>query len=66
VDPPPKPKPDDFAVESAKKYLDPDEVLTTLPTFAPELTGDVVTTCPSRKLGEPRIHKVKNKYLEMH
>ena len=38
-----------------KTYLDPEEVLTTLPLVAPFGTGEVVTTSPSLKFGDPEI-----------
>ena len=36
-------------------YLEPELVLTTLPEIAPLGTGEVVTVCPSLKLGDPVI-----------
>mmetsp|Transcript_13564 Transcript_13564/g.18960 ORF Transcript_13564/g.18960 Transcript_13564/m.18960 type:complete len:255 (-) Transcript_13564:1644-2408(-) len=51
--PPKKPPPGAFA--PSKKYLDPEDVCTTVPPTPSPVMGDVVTASPSPKFGEPKI-----------
>mmetsp|Transcript_12873 Transcript_12873/g.16920 ORF Transcript_12873/g.16920 Transcript_12873/m.16920 type:complete len:256 (-) Transcript_12873:184-951(-) len=53
--PPKKPPPAAGAFAPSKKYLDPEDVCTTVPPTPSPVIGEVVTASPSPKLGESKI-----------